>query len=459
MSGGMDWSGVATFVVAAIAFGVFYWQAKRKAKAQAAAAPPPGPVIAPDQPSPAFAASLSDPDLPHELRARGWRLYLGAGVMGVGVVVLLAIAVLTLTERDVQFLALLLVGLAFLLMWSIWRLRTPSMVLYPDRLEYRRLNGPQVLARRDLLGVRAAGSDRGGAWIELVPVAGAGKPIRIRERLRDNDPVALRWFAGARDLTAEILAAARATILADPRYGTSPRERETRLKAAGVVVVGFSVVCLGLGAWLFFAPPQPLWTGLLVAALALAVGAVLVWASDGLVVWIAKPARPTAVAALVPALAVALWGLLRVHLIAPQPLWIAAAVCAVAVAGLVYATSTNARRLGQAIGFAVGAGLLGYGLPAAADRVLDDSVTSPVPVTVTDRREDRGSRSTSYYVTVSPTLPDQDSDIEVSSEFYDAVQVGQTLCLSPHPGALKIRWFDIGDCPAGTIAQQPAGQS
>ena len=78
------------------------------------------------------------------------------------------------------------------------------------------------------------------------------------------------------------------------------------------------------------------------------------------------------------------------------------------------------------------------------DIQLDFSPGEVTPVQVLDKHEYRGRHSHTYdlYLPAWGPRPGRNS-IEVSSATYSAVSIGDSVCLTLHPGAIGLPWFDV----------------
>jgi hypothetical protein len=91
--------------------------------------------------------------------------------------------------------------------------------------------------------------------------------------------------------------------------------------------------------------------------------------------------------------------------------------------------------------------MYGYGVVAHGNRLLDRSDPDVFHVEVLDKRVSTG-KSTSYYLELAPWGPRTESaEAEVDRDFHDRVRPGGTVCVYLWPGALKIRWFEVWECP------------
>jgi hypothetical protein len=135
-----------------------------------------------------------------------------------------------------------------------------------------------------------------------------------------------------------------------------------------------------------------------------------------------------------------------------DPYWPAlpAALAAVVVLPLAW-NIRNAPGLASPLGMltvvTLCAALYGYGATSVIDIQLDFSAGEITPVQVLDKHEYRGRRSHSYNLSLpawgARTGP---NSIEVSGATYHALNIGDTVCITQHPGALGLAWFTSGVC-------------
>jgi hypothetical protein len=403
-----------------------------------------------------FPSVLSDTtDLPYAVRARGLELavlLLFCIVSpALGAFALWSIARAGLNASVQVGVGLVLVAGLALDAYLLIRLFAPWMMLYPDRLERRGFNGWRRMNRADIEGVRT-GSDRGGRWFEVVSRLPGEQPIRLRQKVRD-DPVVDRWFAGIRDITAAEIAADRAAVLSDPRYGDTTAERQSRLDLATWVTRIAVGAGLAVSAWLFLFPLPPL-VVLGVALAAPVLTALIVRASNGLIIWYGRAtARPVIGVAAMPLLAAAFKTTVYVHLVDPSlVLWAAGALVLVGCA-LAFARFRVPPQ--QILAVAVLGGFIAYGVIALIDVAFDTGKPQTFPVIV-DGKRISGGRSTTYYLHTGPWSDRPASDVSVSSGFYYGVGIGSVICFERRPGAIGVGWFEVKICPTDAYPQVAA---
>jgi hypothetical protein len=98
---------------------------------------------------------------------------------------------------------------------------------------------------------------------------------------------------------------------------------------------------------------------------------------------------------------------------------------------------------------AVCAALYGYGATSVVDIQLDFSPGAVTPVQVLDKHETHGRHSHGYFVSLPAWGPRTGpNSTEVSAATYGALNIGDSVCVTQHPGALGLAWFTSGLCPA-----------
>ena len=398
---------------------------------------------------PAVAPNASQ--LPYTLRLKGWRLACAIALNVGGLIFALVplVGVLLRTRLGVKtgLLDLILVLTAAFFVVRLWRLKDPELELFPDRVETPGIASPRVLYRSDIAGVGRTITTRYGSYFNIVPRPGHGDGISLSGNLRD-DPVFAEWLRGASDPEAVAAAADKARVLADVRYGANESERAARLQWAKRIIIAFSVVCGVAALWIgFLAPPGSI--ALAVAGGCVAAGYALVTMSDGLIVWrLSTGARPTPIAAFLPAIAVSLRGMVAVDLIDPDPLIIASVVVGVlAAVVLSQRTEPMTHRMRRSLVAGAFAGVFAYGAGAFLDTFADKTPSRSFAVTVEDKHI-TGGRSTTYDLDLAPWDDQPAREVSVSSEFYDSVDVGGTVCVDRFRGSFRLPWFNVGRCLA-----------
>ena len=93
------------------------------------------------------------------------------------------------------------------------------------------------------------------------------------------------------------------------------------------------------------------------------------------------------------------------------------------------------------------AAVYGYGATAVADIQFDFSAGDVSQVQVLDKHEYHGRRSSSYQLYLPAWGPRTGpNSIEVSSATYRAINIGDSVCITLHPGAVGLPWFTSAVC-------------
>jgi hypothetical protein len=88
----------------------------------------------------------------------------------------------------------------------------------------------------------------------------------------------------------------------------------------------------------------------------------------------------------------------------------------------------------------------GFGAVAAANAWLDSAPAAVKEVAVMGKHRTYG-RHSSFYLQVEPWGPRTTAqDVSVSFPLYNAALPGGTVCVSLHPGALRMAWFKVARC-------------
>src|ERR1700712_3185996 len=141
---------------------------------------------------------------------------------------------------------------------------------------------------------------------------GSYRDIRVSAGLRDDSAVP-PWSAGAPGPAQVAKAADEAAVRADERYGPTEAARMGRLAVARGIVLALSVLFGAVAVWIVFEGDVSR-VAVFLAALCAVAGAAVVFASQGLIVWTTRGARPTMIAAFAPAGALAFLAAFHTHL-------------------------------------------------------------------------------------------------------------------------------------------------
>jgi len=98
----------------------------------------------------------------------------------------------------------------------------------------------------------------------------------------------------------------------------------------------------------------------------------------------------------------------------------------------------------------------GYGATSVVDIQLDFSAGDVSQVQVLDKHEYAGRRSHTYDLILPAWGPRTgQNSIEVSAATYQAVNIGDNVCITLHPGAVGLPWFTSAACGATASAVPP----
>lgn len=89
----------------------------------------------------------------------------------------------------------------------------------------------------------------------------------------------------------------------------------------------------------------------------------------------------------------------------------------------------------------------GHGVGIRFDVLADKSIPTLYQTQVVGKHVTRG-KSTTWYLSLAPWGPVQNvNDVRVSAARYRSTAQGEAVCLNLGPGALKIPWYQLRDCP------------
>ena len=133
------------------------------------------------------------------------------------------------------------------------------------------------------------------------------------------------------------------------------------------------------------------------------------------------------------------------------------ACVAIPCVALIFATDRKARSQGLAVMaiIAVFSIAWAFSAVATADVLLDPSAGRAYTVAVSDRHANYGGRGgPTYSVDLAPWGPLTWRQNLEGQTIYDAVRIGQTVCMREHPGLLGLTWFEVEglracDAPVG----------
>lgn len=288
---------------------------------------------------------------------------------------------------------------------------------------------------------------RNSSYTQLLLKNGAGN-VAI-PNIFDVDEDYRRWLAQIPNLDERDRDALLSEIKQSEELGGTPDERMAALATAKTIGIFATVVAVALAAASNFAPGflQVLAGSLL--ALAPVWVLVMIKQSPLLYAIFKRKADPRADLAFV--LMATSFGFLfainGIHLVSIRPLAPLMLGFVVLYCAPVFFTAGGISQLmGRSIALVFFAGLFGYSLAVALNAHLDKGEVSAYRATVTRKYETHG-RSTSYTLYLAPWGPFEATNrVGVSSRVYHNTEIGDSVCMNLHPGALHAAWFEVVDC-------------
>jgi len=353
---------------------------------------------------------------------------------------------------------LLLGGAGLVLLGGVMAASTAvsKLILRADAIELVGLLRTRQLRRGELAGRRRQAT-RGGSILFLVPKAGRAVPLDSgmpRDRLLDA------WIDALPDLDLIEREASEAKLLADPAFGSNPRERLARLTRARQFSKVANGMAIALLAWAYLYPhPYTLAIGVL--ALLPWCAVLIVMLSRGLIAFDTRrnDARPNvAMLLLLPGIVLGLRAMLDVHVLDVMPVFVYGFIASLPLVLSAWMMAPKdslkpwAFPLTLLLLVAVpygGGGLL------LADVELDHQPAQAFPTQVLRKYISTGKHSSPHLV-LAPWGPRvMGEDISVNRAYYAHVDEGASVCMNLHPGAFGMRWYDMGDCVADAASQAP----
>jgi hypothetical protein len=324
------------------------------------------------------------------------------------------------------------------------------VVLSGDTIESYGACTVRRLARSDILGRRLLRLQYGQTAVQLFPRARGARPLKLSRSGMRTDAALDAWLNSIPDLDAREAEAARAEVAADAELGQTPEERLASLARAKKLASTFTALTWGAMAWGYFYP-QPYAVALLVVALLPWSAMTLAANSHGLYRLDARrnDVRPNlAVALYLPGLVLVMraaqdFGVLDWQLSVTYALLATSVICWAALK-----SDPRLREHKSTVAALVCLmGAYGYGVVALGNNLLDTAAGQNYRVPVLAMHYSRGSKSTSYYLTLAPWGPRKEPrDVSVARGLYEATRPGAQVCVHQGPGALGIGWYVVRAC-------------
>jgi hypothetical protein len=343
-------------------------------------------------------------------------------------------------------MAVIFLGFAVMGVCTVLGMLRTRVVLHTDSIELHGAFTERTLLRQDIGGRRRGPS--GNAC--LIPNTTRAKRMLIPEYL-EWDPAWDEYFASIPDVDAEEAQASLQAVLDDADLAGSRDEKVAALEHARRVAKWFLIVTFAVCLWLWIYPHP--------YDLAFACGALLPWIAIGLAarngsLYRLNPSRNDAgadlsAAVLLPGCALTLRAVFdsQVLDVAKQIAVVlgVTAACAVLMIWLV-------RELrGTGSGLITGVLMIGYayGVVALANIRLDHGEPEIFEAPVQSAHVSSG-KSTNYYLKLGPWGPRKTAeDVEVGEDYYARGSRREIVCVYLYRGALRMRWFEVWDCPRG----------
>ncbi|MFC5581741.1 hypothetical protein [Rhodanobacter terrae] len=356
---------------------------------------------------------------------------------------------------------LLLTGavLALLGIYIATSAASARLTLRADAIELRGLWRSRELRLGQLAGRRRQAT-RGGSILLLIPKT--GRRMRLDSGF-PRDSALNAWIDALPDLDLQERLASEAALLADPSFGSNPKERQARLAQARQITQLVSGATIAAMLWAYLYPYPYTWAIVLLALLPWC-AVIMVMLSHGLICFDAKrnDARPNMLVALMlPAILLGLRALLDDHLMEVVPALVYGLIAGVPL--LLAACLAGKRDPSRP--WALPMLLLplvalpyGGGLVVHADVMLDHQPAQVFQARVMRKYISTGRHPTPHLV-LAPWGPKvMGDDMTVNRAYYAHVDVAAKVCVNLHRGAVGLRWYEVQDCAAGTTgasAQAP----
>ena len=141
------------------------------------------------------------------------------------------------------------------------------------------------------------------------------------------------------------------------------------------------------------------------------------------------------------------------HLVDARPPWIAAFVVSAGLGAATWAAAQSSSGLASPIQalltVALIGGVYGYAAFILADVRFDPSPAKAYQAAIAGKYTSISRSSTYYHLSLSPWGPvSAPSSVTVAKVTYDALQTGDSICPSLHPGAMGAGWYTVGLCGA-----------
>lgn len=323
-----------------------------------------------------------------------------------------------------------------------------ALVLSADRLEVHELWRVRRVARADIETRQVLRPPNSPAVLVLMLKAPNQRKIKL-PILWETDSTWEAWFAPIPDVDAQAAKAFETAIEANTALGTTPAERQQKLSSARTVARIAIWANVGLIAWAYIYP-HPYELVIFVLAILPWVAVWIMARSPGLYTLNAPrgSGRPDlTVLVISPGFLLMLRAIMDVQILDWQRLLLWAAVAAAALMGGVLWAVPAAREKPRTAALTLALILAyGYGVCALGDAVLDRSDGSTYTTRVYGKHVTSG-RNKRPMMQLGPWGPRAAADqVTVSWDLYRSTNVGDTVCVRLHPGAIGVPWYRVTGC-------------
>ena len=390
--------------------------------------------------------------------ALGWKLLLlGFGIVfGLGGFAGVVLSVIYLPHGQsgaiwaILFLSAISAGFAASGAYMVFSALTYRVVLATDSVELTEPFRSHRLSCAGIQGRRMLRTQQGFRTLVLVPKDGAGKKLKISLMLK-TDQAFDAWIARLPDLDQQDLDRSENEIAQTLYQDLMPQEREARIRQLKVIArcVNWTAIALAVG---FFLLPDyhHLLIGTLIAVPWIAIGLVARFQPLYRFGGKRSDAHPDLTQALmIPGLLLMIRALADAHTLDwSGPLMLAIGGALPVSAAALYSDPWFRRQRWTAVLTCIFTLAYGFGAGLEIDVLADSTKPSIYATQVLGMHISRGSKSTSYYLTVRPWGPiTQNEEIGVPAARYLATSIGDTICAYLGKGAFEVAWYQLRDCP------------
>ena len=272
----------------------------------------------------------------------------------------------------------------------------------------------------------------------------------VMPQFLETDAVFEAWMAGIPDMDAQEAGASLDAFLQDPALAGTDEEKLAELERARRLAQRLTWAALAVSGWVWFCPHP---YDLAIVCAAVIPGIAVVLAARRGPLYRLNPYRNDVGANLVVPLTASGWvlairALFDTHVFDWQDmLMVTAALTAIWMLILWVAVSELRASPGNTALLALLMIPYCYGLATLANKELDRGEPERFQAQVLGSRISSG-KSTEYYLELGPWGPQAEADeVDVGRGYYARGSRQKTVCVYLYRGALRIRWFEVWDCP------------